>query len=97
MLDSFNNVFKEIIIDRENREIATGKCSTQNPIIQNREYSHSLTGINKKVKMFKCPFKNQDDGTGQGQYYVCQGIDSESVFLFLNVNNAMNLIGFVHD
>ncbi|KAK7572141.1 hypothetical protein V9T40_014613 [Parthenolecanium corni] len=59
-LVGFKHSFSNIIYDVENAKIAEKKCSKHEPVIENEEYSNSLSGKNTAVKMFQCPFKNKD-------------------------------------
>lgn len=93
-LVGFKHSFSNIIYDVENAKIAEKKCSKHEPVIENKEYSNSLSGKNTAVKMFQCPFKNKD-GSRQGGYYVCQGVDSNFFFFFhSDKSNLKKLIGY---
>lgn len=83
---------EDIIFDSENAKLHEKSCITDRLTIMNREFKDALSGKNKKVKMFQCPFKNRD-GSNQKNYYAAQGINCQYLFFIFDRGTGKKLIG----
>lgn len=78
--NDFKSENSEIIYNAERANLCE-KCKTYEVILSTAK---SLSDRKIFMKMFPCPFK-QNNGSGQGLYFISLGSDSDTVFLYTDL------------